>query len=95
MPTSNAEELRLFLKCTVIGRGVFTTERSNTTAIWWLMAHSHCTGPGQGQNWETTGFYITLLTVHTSHGQGQGTIVFYCAHIGPSPCPCPCSVYEP
>ena len=23
MPTSNAEELRLFLKCTVIGRGVF------------------------------------------------------------------------
>ena len=23
MPTSNAEELGLFLKCTVIGRGVF------------------------------------------------------------------------
>ena len=23
MPTSNAEELRLFFKCTVIGRGVF------------------------------------------------------------------------
>ena len=23
MPTSNGEELRLFLKCTVIGRGVF------------------------------------------------------------------------
>ena len=23
MPTSNAEELELFLKCTVIGRGVF------------------------------------------------------------------------
>ena len=44
MPTSNAEEFRLFLKCTVIGRGVFgpcacwvsTVERTK-----WLVANEH------------------------------------------------------
>ena len=43
------------------------------------------------------GFFITLCTVHTT--QGQGTIVFCCAHpgpcLGPGPVPVLCSVYEP
>ena len=37
------------------------------------MAHSHCTGPRQGQGPGMMDFYITLCTVHTT--QGQGTIV--------------------
>ena len=58
-----------------------------------LMACSHCMGPGTGNN----GVYITLCTVHTAQGQGQGTIVFHCVHSGPCPItfPVPCSVYKP
>ena len=33
------------------------------------------------------GFYDTLCTVHTTHGQGQETIVFYRVH--PVHCPYP------
>ena len=43
------------------------------------------TSYGMGQ--EIMGFYITLCIVHTTQGQGQVTIVFYCVY--PSPCPCP------
>ena len=39
-------------------------------------------GTGTGR-----GFYITLCTVHTVQGKGQGTIVFYRANPGPFPCP--------
>ena len=38
---------------------------------------------------EMMGIYITLCTVHTIHGHGQGTIVFYYALPGPSSCPGP------
>ena len=43
------------------------------------------------REWETMGFYITLCTVHTTQGQGQGqgTIVLYCAHPGHFLCPGP------
>ena len=34
MPTSTGEELRLFLKCTVIGRGVFGGQISRTRDPW-------------------------------------------------------------
>ena len=36
---------------------------------------------------EMMGPYITLCTVHTTHWQAQGIIVFYCTH--PIPCPSP------
>ena len=36
-----------------------------------LMAHAHCMGPGP----RMMGFYIMLCTVHTTQGQGHGTIV--------------------
>ena len=53
------------------------------------MAH---TALDRERDWdrETMGFYITLCTVHTTQGQGQGTIVFYCARPDPGPGPCPC-----
>ena len=58
-----------------------------------VMAQTHCTGPeqgkGQGPRLGTIGFYIMLYTVHTTERQGQGIIVFYCAHLGPSSCPSP------
>ena len=54
-----------------------------------IIAHAHCTGPEQGLGLGTMGFNITLCTVHTTQGQGKGTIVFYCAPPGPCPCLCP------
>ena len=45
------------------------TDRSQEVGV---MAHTHCTGQGQGQGWETMGFYIMLCTVHTTQGLGQG-----------------------
>ena len=54
------------------------------------MAHSHCTGPGQGQELGNDGFlYYTMYCIHyTGTGAGQGTIVFYCARPGPCPGVC-------
>ena len=82
-----------------------TAERSNTTAIWWLMAHSHCTG--LGQNWETMGFllYYAISCAHYTRA-GTGNIVFYNKIIiipvpvpvsvpVPFSVPVPCNVYEP
>ena len=40
----------------------------------------------------TWNMYITLCTVHTTQGQGQGTIVVYCAHSDPRTCPVPVPV---
>ena len=40
-----------------------------------LMAHSHCTGPGQGIDQETMSFYIALC-VHTTQGQSCGKVMF-------------------
>ena len=40
-----------------------------------LMAHSHCTGPGQGIDQETMSFYIALC-VHTIQGQSCGKVMF-------------------
>ena len=37
------------------------------------------------RDWEMIGFYIAHPPVHTTQGQGHGTIVFYCAHPGPGP----------
>ena len=58
-----------------------------------LMAHTYCTGPGSRPG--MMGFYITICTIHTT--QGQGTIVFYCAHPSSSPCsrpsPVQCACY--
>ena len=42
------------------------------------MACPHCTGRRTGHGMGMMGFYITLCTVHTIQGQGQGNIVFYC-----------------
>ena len=38
---------------------------------------------------EKKGFNITLCPVHTTQGQAQGTIVFYCVSVGRCPCPGP------
>ena len=39
----------------------------------WLMAHSHCTGPGTG-NWTgNDGFNILCYVLFTLQGRGQGT----------------------
>ena len=48
-----------------------------------LMAHSHCTRPGQGPENDI----FTLCTVHIT--QAQGIIVFYCAHHVPCSNPGP------
>ena len=56
-----------------------------------LLAHAHCTAPGQGPvlglKPEMKGFAITIRTVHTTQGHGQSTIVFYWARPGPGPGP--------
>ena len=54
-----------------------------------VMAHTHCTGPGQGRDWEMTGSYITLCTVHTTQGQGkvQGPIFSIVSILFPVPAP--------
>ena len=38
---------------------------------------------GTGLEPSTMCFYITVVTVHTTQGHEQGTMVFYCAHPGP------------
>ena len=38
---------------------------------------------GRDRERETMGFDIMLCTVHTTQGQAQGAIVFYCGHPGP------------
>ena len=45
-------------------------------------------GPG------TMGFCATLCTVHTTQGQGQGTVFFSIVPV-PVPVPVTCNVYEP
>ena len=50
------------------------------TSCWeiceYLMARSHCTGPGPGTGMglkpRAMGYYILYRTVHTAQGQGQG-----------------------
>ena len=44
------------------------------------MPHLHCPRPEQGQGQGNDGFQFLQCTVHTTQGQGQGTIVFYCAN---------------
>ena len=51
------------------------------------LKYTHYTG--QGPRLGMMGFYIMTCAVHTTWGQGQGTIVFYCAPPGHCPCPCP------
>ena len=51
-----------------------------------LTLHGTGTRTGTGKRW----VIISLCSVHTTQGQGQGTIVFYCAHL--SPCRGPGSV---
>ena len=49
-------------------------------------------GPGPRPGLGMMGFCITLCTVHTTQGQGQETIVFYCARSSPCPCSGPGAV---
>ena len=55
------------------------------------MAHTHYTGLAQGRGLlpgtETMSFYIILCTVHSTQGQGPGTIVFYCPILVPMAVP--------
>ena len=53
--------------CLSVCLSVCHIKETTTTAIWWLMAYSHCTGPGQGQNWENDGFSILRYDLYTLH----------------------------
>ena len=73
-------------------------------SCYFLMVHSHCTGPeqgegpgqgdgpGQGEGPGNDGFlcYAMYCTYYTMTGQGHWTIAFYCGHPHH-----PCCVYEP
>ena len=45
-------------------------------------------GHGQGMGLGMMSFYIILCIIHITQGQGQGTIVSYCA----TPVHCPCFI---
>ena len=52
------------------------------------MAHSHCTDRDRDMDRKMMGSCIMLYTVHTTQGQGQVTIVFYCTRPVPGPVQC-------
>ena len=56
-----------------------------------VVAHSHCMGPGRGQEPGNDGLLYYTMSVHTTQGQGQahGIIVFYYTHPVPGPGPGP------
>ena len=78
--------LAVILSLPLCGKRKFITRnyRKRTSPTLWLVHTAR--DRERDREWEMMGFSITLCTVHTTQGQGQGTIVFYCAHPSPSPC---------
>ena len=59
----------------------FSKIKSSLGQLWLIHTTRERDRTGDREKME---FYITECTVHTT--QGQGTIVFYCAHPGPVQC---------